>query len=987
MAASTRLMKLEAHITKSGSNEEESLLPCGSFDTHVHVFDPTIGPYAPGRARQGSGIVLVQPSPYKTDCTVLMKSLQDLRAQRTAAYGIAVIDLETITDHDLKQMHDLGVRGIRLNFQADGKEMDISHSQITLQKAAARIRHLPGWMIQLFVPGHAWDALFDCISTLPVPIIADHLGGMQGASKLQCHLAEHPLSQPGFSSLITLAKGAKVIVKISGLYRASNRTASHFDDTRPIIEAFAKEIPERCIWGSDWPHTGEGKARVKSHDLARKESFRVIDNQALLRNVRQWVGGEVWGKIVRDNPARLFRGTYKSSLRAFPSDMKRATADPSSPAVRRHRPGLSRSVAACERCRRRKQKCDGKTPTCGTCEAVGAPCVPSSRLVVQAHSDCDCEILRIQLQSLQKEYDALLQVVEQLRSQKPLEHDRFDAAVEHIPCPGASPAPDRHHISGAGHGLPPPSDPLVLNFDRSYTGRILRPTFTPQSKFGEAYRSALSSAWDLWGDDVLNTDVPACHSNALPSGFDNAAYENLVDVFFERRWPYLPVLHQPSFVSGHLKPFLANSVSSPISNFLVNVVCAIATTERSPTRQENNQLHRVFFNRAIQDMHVVIQVDDFECVQCLLLLCMYGHNEPQSVNMWYITGLALQLALGIDLHRKECLAGQSLLRSEMFKRVFWCAYVMSCSMAINMGRPLGIHENDITIPPPSPLTDEQLDESFIAPEAPLLPQIKDTSTFIHIIQLRKVNARVYTSFHSVGRTPSALNELEATRSSLFSELENWLIMAPRYVRTSSTFQSQEWFQIAFHHAVLSLYRPSRAVPMPSSEDIRLCMESAIGLINSYSSLYARNRIKYTFVAINSLFMAAVTMLYALRASPPLRHELSKPVVQTNISTFLTLFRGISNGRAVGEKCSMIIERLGKSILTLFDEAEPPGVDLDTEFQSWFGLHTHTFSTPKPDDPVGELPNHIPDVRFDGPWEDLFVEGVALGSTDAWSFLP
>ncbi|KAL4903848.1 hypothetical protein BDW74DRAFT_34395 [Aspergillus multicolor] len=157
---------------------DRSLLPPESFDTHVHVFDPTIGPYAPGRAYTpedaplaklidfnkcisqgdtGCGVVLIQPSPYKTDCTVLLKSLQDLRAQRRTAYGIAVVDLETITDHGLKQMHDLGMRGIRLNFQADGKELDVPGSLDTLQKAASRIRHLPGWMIQLFVPGHAWN--------------------------------------------------------------------------------------------------------------------------------------------------------------------------------------------------------------------------------------------------------------------------------------------------------------------------------------------------------------------------------------------------------------------------------------------------------------------------------------------------------------------------------------------------------------------------------------------------------------------------------------------------------------------------------------------------------------------------------------------------------------------------------------------------------------------------------------------------------------
>ncbi|KAL4767783.1 fungal-specific transcription factor domain-containing protein [Aspergillus nidulans var. acristatus] len=654
-----------------------------------------------------------------------------------------------------------------------------------------------------------------------------------------------------------------------------------------------------------------------------------------------------------------------------------SVANSRSPAVRRHRPGLSRSAAACERCRRRKQKCDGRTPTCGPCESVGASCIPSRRLVVQAHSDCECDFLRARLLSLQKEYDALLLEVDQSRTQQPSASAQLHTAAGSLSSHTTMPASDGHDIPEAERGLAPSSDALILNFDLSYTGRILRPTFTSQPNFRDTYRSALSSAWDLWGDDAANSSAITSQSNTALSGFDNAAFENLVDVFFERRWPYLPVLHRPSFVNDHLEPFLAKSVTSPISNFLVNMVCAIAITEKPPTQEGNNQLHRVFFNRAVQDLHIVIQVDDFECIQCLLLL----------FNMWYTTSLALQLALGIDLHRKESLAGQNLLRSEMFKRVFWCTYVMSCSMAINMGRPLGIHENDITVPLPLPLMDDQLDESFTAPDTPLLPQIKDTSTFIHIIQLRKINARIYTSFHSIGRTSSDTHELETTRNAFFSELNHWLIMAPRYVRTSSTFQSQEWFQIAFHHAVLSLYRPSRAVPMPSSEDLRLCMESAIGLINSYSSLYARNRIKYTFVAIHSLFMAAVTMLYALRSSPPLRHELSKPVVQTNILTFLTLFRGISNGRAVGEKCSAIIERLGDSILSLFDEPGPAGADLDTEFQSWFGLQTHTFPTPRPEDSVEELSGQFPDVRVDIPWADLFTEGVGMGSTDAWSFLP
>ncbi|KAL4957637.1 hypothetical protein BDW69DRAFT_180423 [Aspergillus filifer] len=181
------------------------LLPPGSFDTHVHVFDPTIAPYVPDRAYTPEDaplsnllafnaslshqdpentLVLIQPSPYKTDNTVLLKCLAELHRQNKRAYGIGVVDIHSITDAELESMHKLGVRGIRLNFQADGGNVDVARLGMVLHQAAERIRDLPGWMIQLFVPGWVWDELIESILTLPVTIVADHMGGMLGSSKL-----------------------------------------------------------------------------------------------------------------------------------------------------------------------------------------------------------------------------------------------------------------------------------------------------------------------------------------------------------------------------------------------------------------------------------------------------------------------------------------------------------------------------------------------------------------------------------------------------------------------------------------------------------------------------------------------------------------------------------------------------------------------------------------------------------------------------------
>lgn len=136
-------------------------------------------------------------------------------------------------------------------------------------------------------------------------IIADHLGGMLGPTKLPADLQSAPTSQPGFQSLLSLAKQSRVCVKISGLYRMSNERSSNFRDLQPIIQTFAREIPGQIIWGSDWPHTGDGHDRVKG-SLEVKEPFRMIDNLAILEQLHDWMGSDVYDTMLEKNPNRLY---------------------------------------------------------------------------------------------------------------------------------------------------------------------------------------------------------------------------------------------------------------------------------------------------------------------------------------------------------------------------------------------------------------------------------------------------------------------------------------------------------------------------------------------------------------------------------------------------------------------------------------------------------------------------------------------------------
>lgn len=181
------------------------------------------------------------------------------------------------------------------------------------------------------------------------------------------------------------------------------------------------------------------------------------------------------------------------------------------------------------------------------------------------------------------------------------------------------------------------------------------------------------------------------------------------------------------------------------------------------------------------------------------------------------------------------------------------------------------------------------------------------------------------------------------RKRYFSELNQWLMAAPRYLRPYCTFQTNEWFQIAFHLATLSLYRPSRAIPMPSSEDLRICMESAnwsYKLIQ-FSLCSEPDQIYFC----GHTFPVHGGCRDALRSSgvSAIAAGINTPSCTNQHRHLPHAFPRNSNGRTVGEKCSRIIERLGNSILSLFDDATVPNAEVDTEFQSWFGLQTHTFS--------------------------------------------
>jgi len=217
-------------------------------------------------------MVIVQPSPYGTDNRATLDAVEQFGRYRAAA--VAVID-DRVDAATLRGMSDAGARGVRFNL-VSGNGAPVEQ----LQTMARRLAPL-GWHIQVYAEGETMLQLGVTLAELPVPIVIDHCGGV---------MAELGTAHPQFQALLRLLDSGNAWIKTCS-YRVSS-TGAPFADAEANVKALVAAAPERCLWGTDWPHPGMDP---------------VPDAGKLFDQFRAWVpDAATRQRILVDNPARLY---------------------------------------------------------------------------------------------------------------------------------------------------------------------------------------------------------------------------------------------------------------------------------------------------------------------------------------------------------------------------------------------------------------------------------------------------------------------------------------------------------------------------------------------------------------------------------------------------------------------------------------------------------------------------------------------------------
>ena len=179
-------------------------------------------------------MVLIQPSCYGSDNRCMLDALATLGERGRAVVAVA----PDTSDADLRQMHDRGARGIRVN-AVGGSTLSI----VQLRDIAPRLRQL-GWHVQTFLPKGRLPDLADDLLATGLAVVLDHFGSPDPTLGIE---------QPTLQTLARMLDTGRCWVKLSAVFRVS-KAGAPYQDLVPYARALMQLRPDRLVWGSDWPY-------------------------------------------------------------------------------------------------------------------------------------------------------------------------------------------------------------------------------------------------------------------------------------------------------------------------------------------------------------------------------------------------------------------------------------------------------------------------------------------------------------------------------------------------------------------------------------------------------------------------------------------------------------------------------------------------------------------------------------------------------------
>lgn len=531
-------------------------------------------------------------------------------------------------------------------------------------------------------------------------------------------------------------------------------------------------------------------------------------------------------------------------------------------------PKRRRIARACDACRKKKIRCDGKMPKCGHCENYKTECVftqvekkrapPKGAKYIEAMENrlgrmesllrlsglLAGEDDRTDLGTLEKKLQERSQAkstISSPQSQDSSTRAPLNTIASPVDGPAATPASSN---AGAQSSVPPDTRPpkevdaladqmcsLITNHsgETRYIGSssgfsIFSPrgiqwvnAKTGDNSFEQMIASAAANEqkWDTWRADVFDSIFRRTVYKQLPPKQECLS---LLKDFFANFNCMFPLFHEPTFMHLVEKHYSLDPYEGSGWWASLNVALAIAHRLRVMSnvvdQDEDEQAWGYLKNAMAVMTELTMRNTDLLSVQALLGMSLFLQGTPNPQPSFFLVSAAIRLSHSIGLHKRGSGFNLNEVETEQRKRVFYIAYLLDKDICLRSGRPPAQDDDDMNVDLPS--EDPQDNVGVVPLSNPTADGKTTMNLFRCMCTFATIQSRVYKQLYSVKASRQSDGDLLNTIGELDQALEEWKNSIPIDYRPEHPIRAQHTALIvhvvvlhfAYYNCLTTIHRMS-----------------------------------------------------------------------------------------------------------------------------------------------------------------------------------
>ncbi|RPB21954.1 hypothetical protein L211DRAFT_851166 [Terfezia boudieri ATCC MYA-4762] len=311
-------------------------------------------------------------------------------------------------------------------------------------------------------------------------------------------------------------------------------------------------------------------------------------------------------------------------------------------------------------------------------------------------------------------------------------------------------------------------------------------------------------------------------------------------------------------------------------------------------------------------------------LQAIIVMAIFLQSSTKMSTCYSYVGIALCAAVRMGLHRSMNLNLNPIER-EVRKRIFWVIRKMDTYVTALLGLPKGIADEDIDQEMPLDVDDEYITETEIK------EQPEGTMSIMTVVnshtRLLSIMAKVVKAIYPLKQGCASGNGGYAVSFATIREIENDLRkwngalpggLAPDEQSPPSFRKSRYLLDMAYCHVQMMMYRPFIhyiCSPVPHGNNAtmaaRNCFRTAIRIVNLADTMRERGVLNGAYwFTMYTTFFATVSLLFLVLEKPDGNSSCWKAAKKGKAA-----LESLTQRSHAAEKCSIALKRIFDSIPT------------------------------------------------------------------------